>query len=169
MVRSAPGLAYLHLPAEKFYRRALERLDTAGVELRLGAEVRAVLDEGDHVRVETDAGPLRASLAFDSRPTAPRTRPGEVTLLQHFEGWHVRLEGAALRSRRRHPHGPRAGARGRAGHLRPALLGARGPGRGHLVRRPPARRGRLPTLSRTIPARDAGGCAGGPCCGASGA
>lgn len=92
VVRSAPGLAYLHLPAEKFYRRALERLDTAGVELRLGAEVRAVLDEGDHVRVETDAGPLRASLAFDSRPTAPRTRPGEVTLLQHFEGWHVRLE-----------------------------------------------------------------------------
>ncbi|HEY8429788.1 MAG TPA: lycopene cyclase family protein [Sandaracinaceae bacterium] len=92
IVRSAPGIEYQHLPAAAFYARALARLDEAGVELRLGVRAHAVVDEGDGVRVETDAGVLRASLAFDSRPPAPEVSGREVTLLQHFEGWHVRLD-----------------------------------------------------------------------------
>lgn len=93
IVRGAPGLEYQHLPARAFYDRALARLEEAGVELRLGGRVGEVIDEGGRVRVETESGPIRASIGFDSRPVRyTRGRAGDITLLQHFEGWHVRLD-----------------------------------------------------------------------------
>jgi lycopene beta-cyclase len=96
--RSAPGLTYQHLPVDAFYRRALERLRaTPGVEVRVGVRAGAVNEDSDGVTLETDAGSLRARSLFDSRPeraSAVSSRDdGEITLLQHFEGWHVRAEG----------------------------------------------------------------------------
>jgi lycopene beta-cyclase len=99
VVRSAPGLSYQHLPADAFYRRVLERLRaTPGVEVRLGVRAGEATEERDCARVECDAEPLRAGVVFDSRPAPRRSpSPGEVTLLQHFEGWHIRAEdGSAL-------------------------------------------------------------------------
>jgi lycopene beta-cyclase len=98
--RSAPGVEYQHLPADVFYAAALERIERApGVELRLGVSALEIHDEGDHVRVETDRGVLRARVVFDGRPPRVRAvaRPGrEITLLQHFEGWIVRTDEACF-------------------------------------------------------------------------
>jgi lycopene beta-cyclase len=91
--------AYQHLPAARFYEDALDRLAASeGVTLLRGVEVTALTDRGDHVRVRTTGGDLRASLAFDSRPPAFDRAPaqGEVRLLQHFMGCVVRTEHAAF-------------------------------------------------------------------------
>jgi lycopene beta-cyclase len=84
---------YQHLPSEAFYAHALERIAESGAaELVRGARVMGADDLGDHVRVHTDQGELRASVLFDSRPPrfdAPEEH-GEVRLLQHFVGWTVR-------------------------------------------------------------------------------
>ncbi len=89
--RTAPPLWYAHLPADAFYAATTERLERAGVELRLGVAAGAVDDGAAAARVETGAGPIDAAVVFDSRP--PLGRPsGEVTLVQHFEGWEVEVE-----------------------------------------------------------------------------
>lgn len=92
--RSAPGIAYEHLPSDAFYQRCLQRL-RGRAELRLGVEAGALREDGRGVRLETSEGVLRGSIAFDSRPVRLHA-PGEVTLLQHFEGWHVRTEHPAF-------------------------------------------------------------------------
>lgn len=94
VVRSAPGVSYCSIPGERFYQVALERLAAAGTRVRfqLGSTVEHLADRGDHVEVHTDTGVLRARLAMDSRPPAPKpaTEPADVNLLQHFRGRVVR-------------------------------------------------------------------------------
>lgn len=92
--RESADTPYVHIPSGAFYERALACLQRcAEVEVRLGEAVTAIDDAGDHVVVTTPRGPLRARLAFDSRP-APAGPPGpgaadDVTILQHFVGWEV--------------------------------------------------------------------------------
>lgn len=94
VVRSAPGLSYQHLPADAFYGRVLERLRaTPGVEVRLGVRAGEAREADGAAEVECDGAWLRAGSLFDSRPARRReAAPGEVLLLQHFEGWHLRAE-----------------------------------------------------------------------------
>lgn len=89
--RSAPGLAYRQVSADAFYQAALNRIEhDSDTTLRLGVEALSVEDEGDHVSVRTPSGIVRAAVAFDSRP---RSGPLDgITLLQHFEGWHVQTQ-----------------------------------------------------------------------------
>jgi lycopene beta-cyclase len=83
--RSAPGIEYQYLPSDAFYRAAVDRL---GDRIRLGVRALEIRQERGAVTVETDRGPLRARVVFDSRPTKNIASP----LLQHFEGWIVETE-----------------------------------------------------------------------------
>jgi lycopene beta-cyclase len=101
---ASPGLTYCHIPGTRFYDIARARLAQAGdrVALRLGTHATRIDDHGDHVVVHTHEGPLRARLAFDSRPppltgarlddTSPFPADGHVRLLQHFRGRVVRTQ-----------------------------------------------------------------------------
>ena len=91
--RSAPSITYQHLPADTFYQRCLARL---GDRVRLGVEAFSVRERANSVEIETSAGPFEARLVLDSRPSRSRAAPGEITLLQHFEGWHVCAERPAF-------------------------------------------------------------------------
>lgn len=88
--RTAPGITYEHIPSDRFYDRCLAKL-RGTVDLRLGVTAGCLREEPNRVVLETSAGPVRARIAFDSRP-AGRGADGEIVLLQHFEGWHVRAE-----------------------------------------------------------------------------
>ena len=95
VVRSAPGITYCHIPGDRFYRVALDRIAGAGdrIELVLGTTVEGLEDRGDHVEVHTGNGVLRARLVMDSRPpplTLAAGGGGDVRLLQHFRGRVVR-------------------------------------------------------------------------------
>jgi lycopene beta-cyclase len=93
VVRSAPGLRYVHVDGGRFYELALAALRAApNVELRLGTEVRAAREVLDGAVVTTEAGELSAPIVYDTRPrpfTAPPA-PSELRLLQHFRGAFVR-------------------------------------------------------------------------------
>src|SRR5690606_32000410 len=86
---------YEHIPADRFYALARAILgEFPEVELRLGCEVRAIHERGEHVEVSTSEGTIHAPLAFDSRPLPPASPSAdEVDLLQHFVGWEVEAEG----------------------------------------------------------------------------
>src|SRR5690606_16025772 len=86
--------SYQHLPADAFYQRCLERLE-GRAELRLGVQAGRIRERGGGVEIETSAGPIEARVVFDSRPS-PSEAAGHITLLQHFEGWHVRVERPAF-------------------------------------------------------------------------
>ncbi len=95
VLRSAPGIAYCHIPGERFYEVALGRLAAAGkrVQFLLGVTVESLDDRGSHVDVHTSAGVLRGSLAMDSRPPSLTHASGDgkdIHLLQHFRGRVVR-------------------------------------------------------------------------------
>ena len=96
--RRSPRVAYEHLPAGTFYRRALELIAPGDKRtLHLDTKVESIRDCGDHVRVQTSRGELRSRLVFDSRPHAPAEGSRrEVHLLQHFVGWFVRTEQPAF-------------------------------------------------------------------------
>ncbi len=91
VLRSAPGTTYCHIPGERFYQVALERLAAAGtrVQFLLGVTVEELVDRGTHVDVHTSAGVRRGSLAMDSRPpslTHAASGGKDIHLLQHFRG-----------------------------------------------------------------------------------
>ena len=91
-VRSAEGVDYVHVDAERFYAVARERLDPSS--LVLGTRVESLHDEGDRVLVTTDRGPRSATRVYDARPPrfeGPVPR-GDLRLLQHFRGAHVRTD-----------------------------------------------------------------------------
>lgn len=89
--RSAPSIAYAHLPSDAFYAAARRRLDEAGVEVRLGVKAGAIEEGRTRACLHTDAGPIDANVVFDSRP--PVGSPAaDVTLLQHSEGWEVEVD-----------------------------------------------------------------------------
>lgn len=92
VVRGSERHPYEHVAADAFYEVARARIAAApAVELRLGVTVDDIRERGDHVAVETSAGPLRAARVFDGRPGLAPTDTGvdEVALLQHFVGWEV--------------------------------------------------------------------------------
>lgn len=93
--RSAPAIHYQHLPADAFYQRCLARLE-GRAEVRLGVEAGGLRERRGGIEIETSAGPVEARVVFDSRPSHRPARAGELTLLQHFEGWHVRVERPAF-------------------------------------------------------------------------
>ena len=86
VVREAPGVRYEAVPADRLYDVAVRRIREAPwIDLRLGAQAEA--SEGDgcvHVRV--DGEPVRAALAFDTRPDPALGRHG---LVQRFVGQEV--------------------------------------------------------------------------------
>jgi len=93
----APRHPYLHVPADRFYAAALDRLGrTPNVELRLGERVLGVTDDGDCVRVHTSRGVLEGGMAFDAMggagPLSARRPAGSVELLQRFVGLEVEVE-----------------------------------------------------------------------------
>jgi lycopene beta-cyclase len=97
VVRALPSRPYEHVDSRALAEAALARLARAeGVEVRLGTAVHAIEDEGDWVRARTDAGEVRARVAWDARGGAPITRPShdDVRWVQHFVGWVVRTERA---------------------------------------------------------------------------
>jgi len=88
---------YLHLPADRFYAVALERLDrAANVELRLGERVLEVHALAEGVRVRTSRGVIEGAVAYDAMGGGGplnRHRPaGAVELRQCFLGQEVEVE-----------------------------------------------------------------------------
>ena len=89
VVRTAPGIPYETIPADRLYAAAEARLDAApNVSLRLGCTMTSLRAEVDAVDVETSEGLLRARWVFDSRPPPP-SRAG---LVQHFLGQEVEVD-----------------------------------------------------------------------------
>ncbi len=82
--------SYQHLPADRFYALATEKISRAGQELALGVAVHAVHQCGGACEVETSLGKLRSKWVFDSR--IPKASNHDAILLQRFVGWHVRTE-----------------------------------------------------------------------------
>lgn len=92
-VHRSERIRYEHLPADRFYQQACAVLERdAKTELRLDTRVTGLEAGRNGVRIETSKGAFEASVVIDTRPSPPK--PG--TLLQHFIGWHVRLEDAVL-------------------------------------------------------------------------
>ncbi|MEM9071657.1 MAG: lycopene cyclase family protein, partial [Myxococcota bacterium] len=92
--RQSPRHPYVHIPGEAFYAKALEILEGApNVSLHLGVEGRALTRVGDKVHLETSAGMLEGTWAFDSRPVPHASSRG---LVQHFRGFFVRTEEAVF-------------------------------------------------------------------------
>lgn len=90
-------LAYHYLPSDVFYRLALANLASSpDVTLIRGARVRQIEETADGIVADTDAGPMRARVAFDGRPPA-RVEPGrkgrDVAMLQHFLGLLIETDG----------------------------------------------------------------------------
>ena len=91
VLRHAPGLRYETIRADTFYRVALDRIAAAPhVELRLGTTASAIERDG---AVDLHLGPshpsptpIRAALAFDSRPTPAL---GQHGLTQLFLGQEI--------------------------------------------------------------------------------
>lgn len=99
VVRGTTRHPYEHVAADVFYAVAQAELATVPqVELRLGVEVHALRERGDHVVAETSAGDVRARVVFDSRPEPPVRDTGvaEVMLLQNFVGLEVDAGRAAF-------------------------------------------------------------------------
>lgn len=95
VVRGSAAHPYEHVAGDAFYAVARRILgEFPEIELRLGCEVREIVEEGDGVVVATSDGPVRAALAFDSRPAPPPASDAdEVDLVQHFVGWEVEADG----------------------------------------------------------------------------
>ncbi len=90
IVRSSQRYEYHHIPADRFYRSALDRLTKcANVDLRLGSTVCDLSEQQGHIAVSTTNGELHCGCVFDSRP--PKLRAdGHIKLKQHFVGYIVR-------------------------------------------------------------------------------
>jgi lycopene beta-cyclase len=81
---------YEHLPADRFYELAIDRVKDAGQQLTLGVDVQSVRQRDDLYEVQTQHGIVRSRWVFDSRPPS---LPGSQPLLaQRFTGWHVRTQ-----------------------------------------------------------------------------
>lgn len=92
--RHLPARPYEQVDSQVFADVARTKLASSDVRLELGVQARSLRDEGEHVVVETERGPLRARIAWDARGGAPEERalPGDVRWTQHFVGWVVRTE-----------------------------------------------------------------------------
>lgn len=91
VVSTSTRFAYQHLPAERFYQAALDRIEASSTqELRRGTLVHTVAGQPGKYRLETSDGSITARHVFDSRPSAHASAPG--TLVQRFLGWHIRTQ-----------------------------------------------------------------------------
>jgi lycopene beta-cyclase len=88
---ASQSVAYRCIPADAFYRLALERVERAPkARLRRGVSVERFRPAAEGVTATTSAGEFTARRAFDGRPpTPPRVPPGEIHWLQHFVGLEV--------------------------------------------------------------------------------
>ncbi len=90
--RRSERAPYCHVPADRFYAIARERIARANdlATFFLGEGVNAIDDRGDHVRVQTTKRELRARIVFDSRPSLPK---GDgIALTQHFIGHEIETD-----------------------------------------------------------------------------
>ena len=81
-------LSYQQIRSDDFYQACLTAI--AGIptiDLRQGLRAETVTDQGDHVRVETDAGLILADSVIDTRPRPPHT--DKAALWQDFSGADV--------------------------------------------------------------------------------
>ncbi len=95
VARNVEARPYETLPSDRFYESALRILARHDrVRLDLGVGVGAIRDLGRHAEVETDRGALRAGLVIDARGAigTTRSRPGDVSWVQHFAGMQVEVE-----------------------------------------------------------------------------
>lgn len=95
--RRSPEHPYLHVPADRFYAAALDRLEAAAnVELRLDERVLEVEEHADHVVVRTSRETLHATVAYDAMggagPLCRERDQGAVELRQRFLGVEVEVD-----------------------------------------------------------------------------
>jgi lycopene beta-cyclase len=93
--RGSKSRPYEHVDSRIFSDDALAQVTSRdGTSVRLGVRVNQVHDEGSFVRVETNAGEMRAKLVWDARGGLPdeRLTKEDVRWVQHFVGWVVRTE-----------------------------------------------------------------------------
>ena len=90
--RATNQYPYVHIPAVRFFDVATTKLMRASQEISRGVSVSDISDRGDHVQLQTSAGELRAQVVFDSRLPSEKntTSHADITLLQHFRGFHIR-------------------------------------------------------------------------------
>ncbi len=94
LVHGPSAYRYHEIPADAFYRLALERLRTnPAVDLCLGRKALQLEEGRRRVVVQTDSGAFTAGRVFDSRPPPPPPAP---RLLQHFVGLHVETDRPAF-------------------------------------------------------------------------
>lgn len=94
---------YKCLAGRDFYEHVLDRLAASpSVTVRLGEEVRGLVEESGGVRVETSAGRVRAGHVFDGRglppgsPVFEEARRRSVWVPQEFLGRRIRTERAVF-------------------------------------------------------------------------
>lgn len=92
--RDLGGLRYVMVRSSDFYALADDAAARIGA-VRVPVAVDAIEDGRDVAVVRAGSEEIRARWVFDSRPRPP-ARPGRTTLLQHFRGWRVRFNHAAL-------------------------------------------------------------------------
>ncbi len=94
IVRSSQRFAYQHIPADRFYQAAVDRVAaTPNQVLTMGVQVEATERTTAGTRVQTSMGAMEAPWVFDSRPRSATGAPEcQSGLLQRFEGWHVRTQ-----------------------------------------------------------------------------
>jgi lycopene beta-cyclase len=99
VVRGSNRYSYQHIPADRFYKCALESIaESPQQQITLSTRVHAVAPDGENFRIETDRGSLRAARVFDSRPQAVSVRQQTAGLVQRFSGWHVVTDGPCFNS-----------------------------------------------------------------------
>ncbi len=86
VTRSAPGLHYESIPADRLYRIALERIHAAAhITLRQGVTAFAE-EDATGVQLRFGGEFARSRLAFDTRPPSRLATHG---LTQRFVGWEI--------------------------------------------------------------------------------
>ncbi len=91
VVRGAGNVVYGSIDSAVYAETVLADLATRDrVSVRFGCQVGAVAERAGRLELETSHGPVTTDRVFDSRPRglAP-AEPGDVTLLQRFEGWEI--------------------------------------------------------------------------------
>lgn len=89
--RGAENVVYGSIDSAVYAETVLAELATRNhVSVRLGCEVDAVTEHAGRLEIDTAHGAVVTDRVFDSRPRElTPAEPGDVTLLQRFEGWEI--------------------------------------------------------------------------------
>ena len=93
--RSAPGMAYVSLPAQDFYHATEAVLGgQGGPDRQYGRRVSDLVESSDEVAVQTSGGKLVARYVFDSRPlpVSATNMNASPAFSQVFTGFHLRTQ-----------------------------------------------------------------------------